>query len=190
MTDPKATSTDTATTASGSTQKNHQEEYDSNYGLKNHHKHYTVGSVDEVYFRFTRAMVLAARKWRKLANNRLRAIGQTQARWETLFIISFAGGRIAQRHLAKMISIEAPTLVRMIDTLTKDKLINRIPDENDKRLIHNELTPEGEKTVEEIKKITNDLRMELLRDIPLQDIEIAQRVLYQLISKLDEVDTE
>lgn len=168
----------------------HQVEHDATYGLENHYKHYTAGSVDEIYFRLTRAVVLAARKWRKHANNRLRSIGQSQARWETLFIISFAGGRIAQRQLAKKLSIEAPTLVRMLDTLAKDGLIKRIPDENDKRVVHNELTDEGEKAVEQIKQLTNDLRLELLRGLSLPDMEVTQRVLYQLIMRLDEADED
>jgi MarR family transcriptional regulator for hemolysin len=92
--------------------------------------------------------------------------------------------------LAKKLSIEAPTLVRMLDTLAKDGLIKRIPDENDKRVVHNELTDEGEKAVEQIKQLTNDLRMELLRGLSLPDIEVTQRVLYQLIMRLDEADED
>jgi MarR family transcriptional regulator, transcriptional regulator for hemolysin len=153
--------------------------------LDNYHRHYVADSVDDIYFRLTRATVFAGRKWRKLANDELRRIGQSQARWETLFMIAFSGGEIPQSQLARMLSIEGPTMVRMLEVLENDGLIERKTDPADGRQTRNRITRAGEAALLQIKDITNALRIDVLRDISLADIAITQRVLSRMIRRLD-----
>jgi len=152
--------------------------------LANYHRHYDANSVDDIQFRLTRAIVVAGREWRKLCNDKLRDIGQTQARWETLFLVSFSGNDAPQSELARLIGIEGPTLVRMLDVLEQDGLIRRRQSEADRRVTLNSLTEKGEAAIEEIKQITNALRREVLDDLPSEELAIAQRVLSRIIGKL------
>ena len=46
---------------------------------------------DVTHFRATRALVVAARRWRKLANDRIKSIGQNMAVWFMLAALPVAG---------------------------------------------------------------------------------------------------
>jgi len=66
-------------------------------------------------FPFTNARV--ARRWRKLLDERLKDLGVTQARWFTMICLQRGGGGLTQRELARLMTIENPTLVRLLDSL-------------------------------------------------------------------------
>jgi len=159
--------------------------------LTNFHQHfaqnYAEEKDDDLYFRVTRAIVVAARRWRKLANERVKAVGQTMARWETLFLVAFSGEELTQSDLARLISIEGPTLVRMLDLLAKEGLIDRSQSETDRRVTTNRITPRGEEVVAEVMGVTNMLRADVLRDIPKEDLEHALRVLSRVIQRINEI---
>jgi MarR family transcriptional regulator for hemolysin len=155
--------------------------------LADFHRHYPAQSEREIQFRLTRAIVLAARRWRKLADKRIKAIGQSMARWETLFLVAFSGDELTQRELARLISIEGPTMVRMLDLLAQEGLIARSQSESDRRMTTNSVTPAGAAVVEEIKAVTDGLRTQVLQDIDPAEMEICQRVLGKIISRLDEL---
>src|SRR4029077_1379450 len=65
-------------------------------------------------------------------NEELAAHGITYRQWEGLAWISFAG-ELSQCELADKMSIEAPTLVGMLDRMERDGWIQRMPAEQDRR---------------------------------------------------------
>ena len=82
-------------------------------------------------FPFTSARV--ARRWRKLLDERLKDLGVTQARWFTMVCLQRGGGGLTQRELAHLMTIENPTLVRLLDSLEEQGLIERRHSERDRR---------------------------------------------------------
>jgi len=155
--------------------------------LVNYHRHFILGTEDDLYFRTTRAVVVAARRWRKVANDRVKAVGQTMARWETLFLVAFSGETLTQSELARLISVEGPTMVRMLDLLAQDGLIERQQSPTDRRVTTNRITPEGKRVVGEIMGVTNALRAEVLADIDPERLKICVDVLSEILQRLDEV---
>lgn len=168
---------------SASKSLSHPEEY-----LADYYGHYARGSRGEKQFRFTRAIVVAARLWRKLANERLKTIGQSQARWETLFLIALSGGARPLTDLAKLISIEGPTLVRMLDILSQEGLIQRETSARDGRVKVNRLTPAGAGAVQQIKGVTDGLREEVLAVLTDEEMQVCHGALVKLIQALEAVD--
>ena len=160
---------------------------DSDRHLISYHRHFIAGSENDTFYRATRAIVVAARRWRKIANDRVKAIGQTMARWETLFLVGFSGEELTQTELARLISVEGPTMVRMLDVLARDGLIERKQSETDRRVTTNRITPDGTKVIGDIMGITNDLRRELLSDIDPQRLEVCIDVLSQVLRRLDQM---
>ncbi len=156
--------------------------------LAEYHRHYPRGSEAEGYFRLTRSIVLAGRRWRKLADKRIRLLGQSMARWETLFLVAFSGDARTQRELASLISIEGPTLVRMLDVLAQEGLIERFQNGADRRMTTNRMTPAGDVVVAQIKDVTDALRIDVLRGLDPADPETCRRVLAQIIARLDELN--
>ena len=153
--------------------------------LISYHQQFGDGSDNDSYYNATRAIVVAARRWRKLANERVKTIGQTMARWETLFLVAFSGQELTQSELARLISVEGPTMVRMLDVLARDGLIERRQSETDRRVTINRITPAGLAVIAQIMGITNVLRRDLLCEIAPERLEICIDVLEQILGKLD-----
>lgn len=153
--------------------------------LLNYRTHFPEASGDYDNFRMTRSIVTAARRWRKVANDRVKPLGQTMARWETLFLVAFTESEVTQGELARLISVEGPTMVRMLDVLARDGLIERRQSETDARVTTNRITPAGRAVIAEIMGVTNQLRGEVLGDIDRDDLKTALKVLNQILHKLD-----
>ncbi|MEI9889898.1 MAG: MarR family transcriptional regulator [Caulobacteraceae bacterium] len=109
------------------------------------------------------------------------------ARWETLFLVAFSDHALTQGELAKLISVEGPTLVRMLDVLAKEGLIERKQSEIDRRVTTNAITPAGRQAIDDIMSVTNALRAEVLMGIDPADLKIAVKVLGQIIERIDEM---
>lgn len=142
---------------------------------------------DQRYFRTTRELVVVARRWRKLANDRIKAIGQNMARWETLYLMACSDEELSQGELATVVGVKGPTMVHMLNSLERDGLIERYQSALDKRITHNRITPKGEQATRDIMAITNDLRAEVLRDIDSARLDIAVEVLEAIHAKLDDL---
>ncbi len=155
--------------------------------LLNYKLHFQETGGDDQFFRTTRAIVTAARRWRKLANDRVKVVGQTMARWETLFLVAFTGDELTQSELAHLISVEGPTMVRMLDVLARDGLIERQQSDADRRVTTNRITPKGTQVIADLMAITNDLRREVLGDIDRDRLAITVEVLGEILRKLDEI---
>jgi MarR family transcriptional regulator for hemolysin len=155
--------------------------------LLNYHLQVSSSREDDQYFRTTRSIVTAARRWRKLANDRVKVTGQTMARWETLYLVAFTGDELTQSELAHRISVEGPTMVRMLDVLARDGLIERHQRESDRRVTTNRITPQGTQVITDLMTITNELRREVLADIDPDKLDIALEVLSDILRKLDEI---
>src|SRR5580704_14932025 len=65
-------------------------------------------------------------------NDELAAHGITYRQWETLAWVSLAG-ELSQSELAERMSIQAPTLVGVLDRMERDGWIQRVPAETDRR---------------------------------------------------------
>lgn len=156
--------------------------------LINYHRQTGDGSdSNDAYYNATRAIVVAARRWRKLANERVKAAGQTMARWETLFLVAFAAHELTQSELARLISVEGPTMVRMLDVLARDGLIDRHQSGTDRRVTINRITPEGLAVITQVMGITNALRREVFNGIDPERLAICVDVLEEILGRLDAV---
>ena len=155
--------------------------------LINYHSQFAEGTDNDIFFRTTRAIVVAGRRWRKVANDRVKAVGQTMARWETLFLVAFSGEELTQGELAWLISVEGPTMVRMLDALARDGLIDRRQSEADRRVTVNTITTRGHKVIRDVMAITNVLRADLLKDIDPERLAITIDTLGLILARLDEM---
>jgi MarR family transcriptional regulator for hemolysin len=130
-------------------------------------------------------LVLAARRWRSLLDERLRLAGQSAARMEALAAIINSPSLSAQVDIAKRLRIEGPTMTRMLDTLESDGLVERLPDPADRRTKQLRLTPAGEAALAEIFVIADELRDRLLAGIPGERIEELNGFFEMLMGRLD-----
>jgi len=126
----------------------------------------------DLEYGFTYRIILIARRYRAMLDEQLRPLGYGTARMEALSTIARANEPSAQIAIAKRIGIEGPTLTRMLDTLEADGLVVRRQDPNDRRTKLIELTPDGEKALEEIMRVAHAFRATVLKT--LSDDELGQ----------------
>jgi MarR family transcriptional regulator for hemolysin len=158
--------------------------------LSNYHRFAAASEADDDYFRTTRALVVAARRWRKLANDRLKPLQQTMARWETLYLVAYSGEELNQSELARLIGVQGPTMVRMLDSLSREGLIERQQSHHDLRVTINRITDEGRRVISDIMGITNELRSQVLADVDADELKTTIKVLTQVLRTLDRLEAD
>ena len=131
-----------------------------------------------------------ARRWRKLLDERLKDLGMTQARWNTMVALHRGGEGTTQRELAKLMSIENPTLVRLLDNLESRGLIERRPCEHDRRARRLYLTRHGSSFMEQFDDRAEGLRNQLLEGISTKELEICLNVFNRIVSNAENLNHE
>jgi MarR family transcriptional regulator, transcriptional regulator for hemolysin len=148
------------------------------------HRYHEAGSREDLNFQFTSAIMALGRRWRNRLNEELTAIGQTQARWESLFWIEIAHGQATQRELAQRVGIEGPTFARMLDRLEKEQLVERRVSKWDRRTKTIALRKGAAPRLKEISDLTDRLRSRLLADVEPADLATCIALVRRILAKL------
>jgi MarR family transcriptional regulator for hemolysin len=121
-----------------------------------------------------------ARVWRRRADLALSAHGLSEATAHPLLILSRRGKCVRQGVLADEMGIEGPSLVRLIDLLQAEGLVERREDPTDRRAKMLHITMLGESKVAEINRVIGRLRSELLGDIPAEQLAVTFETLQRI----------
>ena len=109
---------------------------------------------------------------RAIIDRRLAPLGLTQTRRITLYHLWRLGDGQPQCDLARAIGVEAPSLVRTLDQLSEQGLIERCPCDQDRRTKRVFLTQAATPLLEKIDDVVNQARREMLAG--LSEAEIRQ----------------
>jgi DNA-binding MarR family transcriptional regulator len=156
--------------------------------LVNYHRVDPDSEGDDLYFKATRALVVAARRWRKVANDRLKPLEQTMAQWETLYLVAYSGEELNQSQLSRLLGVHGPTMLRMLDSLARRGLIERQQSHEDLRVTINRITPRGRTVISRIMRLSNELRREVLSNVDEHELRIAVKVMGQMLRTLETID--
>jgi MarR family transcriptional regulator for hemolysin len=135
-------------------------------------------------------LVETARAWRTKLDQRLRPLGLSQGKWTTLVHLAWGGDKLTQRELASRIGIEEATLAGLLDRLQTDGWVQRRMSEHDRRCKTVHLQPRSKKVLSKIFETAQELRQELIADIPPADLETCMHVLGRIRDKADAVSKE
>ena len=116
-----------------------------------------------------------ARVWRHKLDRRLQPLGLSQAKWRT--IAHLARGHLTQRDLAERLSIEEPTLARLLTRLESEGWIKRENARHDRRCKTVHLQRKSSALLQKIEETARDLRHELLVTIPARELQTCLQVL-------------
>ncbi|MEP6710070.1 MAG: MarR family transcriptional regulator [Verrucomicrobiota bacterium] len=128
-----------------------------------------------------------SRAWRSELNQRLKPLGLSQGKWTTLVHLARGGDKLTQREVAERIGIEEPTLAGLLDRLQEDGWIRRKNVAHDRRCKTVHLQRKSHAVLGKIFGAAQELRHELISDIPARDLQTCMRVLTQLRDKAQEV---
>ncbi|MBP2148739.1 MULTISPECIES: MarR family winged helix-turn-helix transcriptional regulator [Xanthobacter] len=132
--------------------------------------------------RFGVRFALLARRWRRALDARLAEAGLSDATWVPLVHLHESGDGITQKELAALVGIDGSSLVRLLDILCRQGLVERRVDAADARarLVH--LTDAGRARVAEIRRELGKGEAEMLADLSDADIAAMLRN-FQLIEQ-------
>ncbi len=129
-------------------------------------------------------LYLVGRLWRREVDETLGRYGLSAATWQPLLHVSRLGEGIRQRDLAESLGIEGPSLVRLLDTLETQGLIERREDEADRRAKAVHLTEDGRTLVEGIRGIAAEVRERLLAGVSDEDMMLCLGLLGRIEGNL------
>lgn len=122
----------------------------------------------------------AARAWRQKLDERLKPMGLSQAKWRTLMHLSLAEDALTQAEIAARLGVEEPTVVTLLHRLERESWITRKNSPSDRRCKLVLLAHRAQRVITQIKRAADDLRHELLADIPNADLQTCLKVLTRI----------
>ncbi|ANJ67858.1 hypothetical protein A9404_11130 [Halothiobacillus diazotrophicus] len=119
-------------------------------------------------------MLRVTQLWRQIMDNELAHHGLSQAKWRTLAILAMHPDGMIQSELADELGIEGPSLVAMLDRLSKDNWVERKHCETDRRckIIH--LTEHAWPLIDEIRQSSEkiyDRTIAQVTSVPVEQVE-------------------
>ncbi|WP_035339939.1 MULTISPECIES: MarR family winged helix-turn-helix transcriptional regulator [Dickeya] len=128
------------------------------------------------------------RLWRRVIDRELQPYGLTQAAWLPLLFIARGDAPIHQKALAESLGLDASAVVRVLDNLQKQGVIER-REGNDRRFKEIHLTESGIALVNRVELIAAQVRNQALEGVSEQDIQQVSRVIGQVIDNLSQTES-
>jgi MarR family transcriptional regulator, transcriptional regulator for hemolysin len=132
----------------------------------------------------TMKVMLLSRRWRAKLAERLKSVGQTDARWSTLHCLAEVPHGVIQNELAERVGVAGPSLVKLIDALEAQGLVCRRSSPGDRRAKVVQMLPEGEKLLAELDRIAGELRDEMFEGLTAVELETSLFVLSRVAARL------
>jgi MarR family transcriptional regulator for hemolysin len=133
---------------------------------------------DQTLSSLTAALTLSSRVYRAAADKVAADYGLSQATGLPVLVISrFGENGVRPGVLAETLSLEASSLVRVVDHLIESGLLERHDDPHDRRAKILRLTEEGQKTADLMDQALRPFRRKLFGAFEPADVEACLRVL-------------
>ena len=142
-------------------------------------------SQTHIHAEIGRLITRLGRIWRREADQALSDHGLSYATAIPLLLLSRQGENVRQGVLADELGIEGPSLVRLIDLLQAEGLVERREDSSDRRAKTLHVTATGEAKVEEINRVLRRVRASLLRDVGANELAITFETLQRIEQRAD-----
>jgi MarR family transcriptional regulator, transcriptional regulator for hemolysin len=119
----------------------------------------------------------AARLWRRVVDHRMRPFGLTEATWLPLLHLARGPAAMRQKDLAASLSLDSSSVVRLLDALEAEKLIERRGDDADRRVKVIFLTSLGRATVARVERVARQVRGDAVKGLAENELATASRVI-------------
>jgi MarR family transcriptional regulator for hemolysin len=123
-----------------------------------------------------RSLYLAHRAVHDELDRRLYEHGASLWNWLLLREAANAGGA-SQRELADLMRIEPPTLVRQLDKLAEEGLVERQPDPDDRRVVRVIVTKAGRRRLAQLHEVVHEVDVELRGALPAREVDVLRKAL-------------
>src|SRR4051812_20808545 len=96
-------------------------------------------------------------------------------------------GRVSLSELSERLRAKNSTMTGIIDRMERDGLVTRVRSEQDRRVVHLELTAQGKKLGTTVKIDPMQLFRALLEDLPTRDAAELERIMTKMMRRVREV---
>ncbi|MDR3429250.1 MULTISPECIES: MarR family winged helix-turn-helix transcriptional regulator [Silvimonas] len=135
-----------------------------------------MDDLDTLRLALTSSLLQVGRHWRQVSHDVVTVYGISAACATPLLFIGRLGEGVRQVVLADYVGIESPSLVRLLDQMSKAGLIRREVDPVDRRANTLWFTEQGRALSDKIEEALITLRAEVLSDISREDLLATLRV--------------
>ncbi len=126
-----------------------------------------------------------SRIWRNRLNERFKPLGLRQLKWLVLGHLWRAPEGLVQRELAERVGMEGAALVRVLDGMEAEGLIQRCECPQDRRAKIVRLGKKADPVLRKVLARAQTLREEIMQGIAEQDVRTALKVLEEIRHRLE-----
>jgi DNA-binding MarR family transcriptional regulator len=128
-------------------------------------------------------LVESSRILRNYIDHRAKERGTTRAQWVVLFRLRACEG-LSQVDLAEVLELQPISLVRLLDRLVEQGLLERRHDPRDRRANRLFLTEAGRRLVDELDSLRDAIAADVLHDIPDEVIASSLKTLLDIKERI------
>ncbi|MGU3575185.1 MarR family winged helix-turn-helix transcriptional regulator [Brucellaceae bacterium C25G] len=136
---------------------------------------------------FLEALTKVSRKIRTVFNQRVTEHGLTYPRARTLLRL-IKTPNMTQSELAVELELEQATMVRMLDRLEENGVIERHPNPHDRRAKLLVLTPHGIEQAELVRSIGETMRNQIFQHINPEELMACIEIFNRISANVDDMD--
>jgi DNA-binding MarR family transcriptional regulator len=125
---------------------------------------------------FVAQLVESSRLLRNYIDQRAKGRGTTRAQWIVLFRLRQQEG-LSQVDLAEVLELQPISLVRLLDRLVDQGLLERHPDPRDRRANRLFLTEAGRRFVDDLDSLRDSIAADVLQGMPVSTVETSLEAL-------------
>ncbi|ARI79154.1 MarR family winged helix-turn-helix transcriptional regulator [Halobacillus mangrovi] len=92
--------------------------------------------------------------------------------------------------LSNYIHLACSTTTDLVDRMEKNELVERVRDPKDRRVVRIHVLEKGEQIIHEVIEKRQDYLEEVLKDVPVDDVNTLNQLLHVLHEKMREADKE
>ena len=115
--------------------------------------------------------------------------GISGAQWKVIASLAITNG-LSQKELADFLSLDASSLVPVIDRLERNQFVTRKSDPKDRRNNRIFITKKSESIIDSIVNAILKLRKAVYKNIPVRDIETTKKVLQKMTKNAESFVSE
>lgn len=135
-------------------------------------------NASQIHIAFTSALQPIKRVWVQAASVALAEFGLPMSLCSTVVLAARAGEKgIRQNVLAEEVGVNPGAMVRILDQAEQMGLVERRDSADDRRVKTIHILPAGQVQAARMEEAISALRDKLLGDMPIEEIEVATRVL-------------
>jgi len=129
--------------------------------------------------------------WRRLLNAKIKSLGFSGTEKRVLFSIAHNPG-LTQVQIATLLDLEPQNLMRSLDKLEKQNLIEKQADPNDRRIKCLSITPAAKKIITQIKALSDGIKPQVLSGFEAKNIQLVvdqlARMRENIMQQLEKVE--